>query len=141
MKKLPLISAAGLCLALSSTSLYAEVAVVAHKDAKVSEASKSDIVNLFLGKRRHIQGVTAKPIDQEVGSDVRKEFYQKAVGKSEEALNAHWARLLFSGKVALPSQVMDDVEVLEQIAEHPELVGYVRPSSVDDSVKVIMVIP
>ena len=119
----------------------AEIAIIVNQDADISRATQSDVAQLFLGKRNEIDGEVARPIDQEEGSATRTEFYQKVIGKSGAQLNAYWSRLIFTGKGMPPDKVLDDAEVIEMVSDESDLVGYVNPSAVDESVKVILVIP
>jgi hypothetical protein len=49
-----------------------------------------------------------------------------------------WAQQVFSGK-GLPPKVIDgDAEVKKAVAAQGNAIGYIKPSSVDDSVKVLL---
>lgn len=119
----------------------AEIAIVVNPESGMAKASKADVAQLFLGKRNEIDGQAARAIDQEEGSAVREEFYQKVVEKTGSQLNAYWSRLIFTGKGMPPDKVLDDADVIDMVSEETDLVGYVSPSSVDESVKVILVVP
>ncbi|MCG8311783.1 MAG: phosphate ABC transporter substrate-binding protein [Pseudomonadales bacterium] len=133
-----LIAASLVCIAPIAN---AEIAIIVNPDSDIAQASQSDVAQLFLGKRNEIDGEAARAIDQEEGSETRSEFYQKVIGKSGAQLNAYWSRLIFTGKGMPPDRVLDDAEVIEIVAEESDLIGYVNPSAVDESVKVILVIP
>lgn len=119
----------------------AEIAIVVNPDSGMASASTSEISQLFLGKRNEIDGQPARAIDQEEGSAIRDEFYQKVVEKSGSQLNAYWSRLIFTGKGMPPDKVLEDADVIDLVSEEPDLVGYVSPSAVTEAVKVILVIP
>ncbi|MDX1696510.1 MAG: phosphate ABC transporter substrate-binding protein [Ketobacteraceae bacterium] len=119
----------------------AEIAIVVNPDSGMASATASEISQLFLGKRNEIDGQPARAIDQEEGSEARDEFYTKVVEKTGSQLNAYWSRLIFTGKGMPPDKVMDDADVIDMVSEETDLVGYVRPSSVTENVKVILVIP
>ena len=120
---------------------HAEIAIVVHPDSGMTSASASDISQLFLGKRNEINGQPARAIDQEEGSAVRSEFYEKVVKKTGSQLNAYWSRLIFTGKGMPPDKALEDADVIDMVSEETDLVGYVSPSVVTDAVKVIQVIP
>lgn len=130
-----------IALGFMATLSHAELAVVVNKDSKLDKADAQSVTGLFLGKQRHINNIKVVPVDQEVGADARDEFYGKFINKTESALNAHWAKLLFTGKVSAPRRVMDDVEVIEYLGENPDRIGYIHPTSVDETVKVVFMIP
>ena len=120
---------------------FAEIAIIVNPDSGMTKASISDVKQLFLGKRNEIDRQPARALDQAEGSSVRDEFYEKVVSKTGSQLNAYWSRLIFTGKGTPPDKVDDDAEVIEAVADEEDLVGYVTPSAVDESVKVILVIP
>lgn len=128
-------------LAVISPLASAEIAIVVNPESEMASASASDITQLFLGKRNEIDGQAARALDQAEGSPTRDEFYSKVVNKTGSQLNAYWSRLIFTGKGMPPDKVDDDAEVVEMVAEEEDLVGYVSPSAVDETVKVILVIP
>lgn len=119
----------------------AEIAIVVNPESGMTSASVSEISQLFLGKRNEIDGQPARAIDQDEGSGVRDEFYEKVVEKTGSQLNAYWSRLIFTGKGMPPDKVMDDIDVIDMVSEETDLVGYVSPGSVTEAVKVILVIP
>ncbi len=134
----PPLAAAALLL---SSIASADIAIVVNPESGINEASTADIAQLFLGKRNHIGGEAVRAVDQGEDSDTREEFYTKVVNKTGSQLTAYWSRLIFTGKASPPQTVDNDAEVIEMVAEDEDFVGYVSPSSVDDTVKVIMVIP
>ena len=124
---------------LIATSLL--LAIVVNPASSIQKASKEDVQQLFLGKRNEIDGQASRALDQDEGSSSREEFYEKVIEKTEAETTAYWSRLIFTGKGMPPDKVMDDAEVIEMVSEDEDLVGYVNPSAVDETVKVILVIP
>ncbi|MCG8671054.1 MAG: phosphate ABC transporter substrate-binding protein [Pseudomonadales bacterium] len=120
---------------------FAEIAIIVNPDSGMTKASIADVRQLFLGKRNEIDKQPARALDQMEGSSVREEFYSKVVNKTGAQLNAYWSRLIFTGKGMPPDKVDDDAEVVEAVADEEDLVGYVTLSAVDESVRVILVIP
>lgn len=119
----------------------AEVAIIVNPESGMASATPEAIAQLFLGKRNEVDGQAARALDQAEGTAIRDEFYSKVVNKTGSQLNAYWSRLIFTGKGMPPDSVDDDAEVVEYVADETDLVGYVSPSAVDESVKVILVIP
>ena len=123
-------------LAVSCVSL-AEVAIVVNK-ANNATINDGDISRLFLGKlKQYNSGTKVEPINQKIGSDVRKEFESKVLKKSASQIKAYWSKRVFSGKGKPPKEVATDKDVLAIISTNTGAIGYVDASSVDDSVKVI----
>ena len=133
------------CIALAglfSTSVYAELAVIVAPSTDINSISIEQLQRLYLRKaNRFPNGVRLLPVDQKAGSPQQLEFAEKALGKSATELSEYWSRRMFSGKGHPPRQYKDDTEIMQQVAESEETIGYIDAASVDDSVKVILQIP
>lgn len=116
---------------------FAEIAVIVNP-ANQTSMTNEEISMLYLGKaKRFPNGASAVPIDREEGSDVRAQFVDKALGKSESQIKSYWSRLIFSGKGMPPKIAESDGEVKELVARNPDIIGYIDSASIDDSVKVL----
>ncbi|OUS31502.1 hypothetical protein A9Q99_02735 [Gammaproteobacteria bacterium 45_16_T64] len=133
-------SAVAACLVTGASLSVADTAIIVSAESSISSVDVDRVAAVFLGKRNKIDGVSVTPIDQEEGQDSREEFYSTVVHKSASQLNAYWSRLIFTGRGLPPDQVSGDAEVVEVVADDPDLIGYVSPGAVDDSVKVILVV-
>ncbi len=133
-------SAVAACFLAGATASVADIAIIVNPESGLNEADAKQIASAFLGKRGSIAGVSVTPVDQEEGQASRDEFYTKVVNKNASQLNAYWSRLIFTGKGMPPDQVSADAEVVEVVADELEMIGYVSPGAVDDSVKVILVV-
>ena len=133
-------SAVAACLLTGATASVADIAIIVNPESGLNDADAKQIAAAFLGKRGSIAGVSVTPVDQEEGQASRDEFYTKVVNKNASQLNAYWSRLIFTGKGMPPDQVSADAEVVEVVADDLEMIGYVSPGAVDDSVEVILVV-
>lgn len=125
-----------------STAAEAEVAVIIHPSSAVAAVTSEDIERVFLGKSSTLPGnVKVDPVDQSEESLSRNEFYRIISGKSAGELKAYWSKRIFTGKGTPPNVVGDDTAVRDWIADHPAVIGYVNSRAVDDSVKVLLMIP
>lgn len=115
----------------------AEVVVIVHPSVSAS-GSKDDVASLFLGKAAALGGVALTPIDQAEGEDAREEFYEKAAGKTQAQMNAHWSRVVFTGKGQPPRTLADDDAVKEAVAKDKSLIGYIDSDALDSSVKKVI---
>lgn len=115
----------------------AEVVVIVHPSVSAS-GSKDDVANVFLGKSPTLGGVSLTPVDQEEGSDARKEFYEIAASKSPAQLNSYWSRIVFTGKGQPPRALGDDASVKDAVAKNKTLIGYIDSGALDSSVKKVM---
>ena len=133
-------SAVAACFLSGTTVSMADIAIIVNPESGITSADAKQIAAVFLGKRSKVGGESVVPVDQEEGQDSRDEFYTKVVGKTASQLNSYWSRLIFTGKGMPPDQVSADAEVVEVVADDVEMIGYVSPGAVDDSVRVILVI-
>ena len=116
----------------------AEIVVVVNKDNPVSNFSRRELVDLFMGRTQHFDdGSLVLRLDQPPDSKTRSQFYRELVNKSVAEVNAYWAKLLFTGR-ASPPQVLDSsANVLKAVRENRNAVGYLERSEVDASVKIV----
>lgn len=129
-------------LPLASVSAVAEVAIVVSPDSPIASLTREDVEKIFLGKTKKFpDGSSAMPLDLGEGNAVREEFYSKVINKTASQLNSYWSRLIFTGKGQPPRSVEDADELLDEVGDEVEAVGYVDASLVDDRVKVVLTIP
>ena len=127
-----------LSLGAAFSTLAADVVVIGNKD-NPNAADKTFIARAFSGDARNWpEGGQVILIDQAEDNPLRGAFYTAVVGKSAANIKAMWAQQVFSGK-GLPPKVIDgDAEVKKAVAAQRNAIGYIKPSSVDDSVKVLL---
>ncbi len=129
---------AGLAIGLDPASASAEVVAVVSAKSPVATLSKNQVVDIFLGKSsRFPDGNHAVPIDQAEGAVARDEFYLRFAGKSAAQLNAHWSKIIFTGRGRPPREAAGAAEVKKRLAEDPLAIGYLDESQVDASVRVV----
>ncbi len=127
---------------LFSSMAGAELAIVVAPSTALDSINLEQLQRLYLNRaNRFPNGVRLIPVDQKSGSPQQLEFARKVLGKSAAELARYWSRRMFSGKGHPPRQYRDDAEVMEQVAESEDLIGYVDMDSVDERVKVILQIP
>jgi ABC-type phosphate transport system substrate-binding protein len=129
----------GLALSLATAGATADVVAVVSAKSPVTALSKSQVVDIFLGRAsRFPNGVQAVPIDQADGSVARAEFYAKVADKSAAQLKAYWSKIIFTGRGQPPPAVSNSNEVKKRLSENPAAIGYIDANSVDDTVKVVL---
>jgi ABC-type phosphate transport system substrate-binding protein len=137
IRRFLLLTALGLAGGVA-TEVAAEVVVVVDARSEIEQLSRSEVINIFLGRHRVLTGgIAANPVDQPTASGLRGEFYRKLVGKDLAAINAYWARLIFSGKTTPPLQATSAAEVL-QIVGKPGGIGYIERSQLDSRLRVVL---
>jgi ABC-type phosphate transport system substrate-binding protein len=117
----------------------AEVVAVVSARGPATVMTTNQVVDIFLGRTsRFPDGRPAVPVDQAEGSAVRDEFYFAYAGKSQSQLNAHWAKIVFTGRGHPPIALANDLEVRKYLADHPGAIGYIERNLVDASVRVVV---
>ncbi len=120
-----------------SAFAHADMAVIVHPSNQ-NTLSASDISRIFLGKKRTFpDGSDAIAVDQKEGQAARSVFTTSILKKNDQQLKAYWAQLLFTGKGTPPKEVGTDLDVKSLVAKNPALIGYIRSSDADGSVKVV----
>jgi ABC-type phosphate transport system substrate-binding protein len=126
-------------LVASQRLLADEVAVVSAKST-VTTLSKSQLVDIFLGKAaRFPDGSQAVPIDQSEGTPARDEFYARVAGKSPAQMKAYWSKIIFTGRGQPPKAVSSSSEAKKLLVANPNTIGYIDPKLVDDTLRVVTV--
>ena len=93
-------------LNLGFSAASADVVAVVSAVSPITALSKTEVVDIFLGKRtRFPDGSSAVPIDQTEGSSVREDFYSKFAAMSPAQLKAFWSKIIFTGRGQPPSSV------------------------------------
>jgi ABC-type phosphate transport system substrate-binding protein len=116
----------------------ADIVVIASASSGVSQLSKDQVSNLFLGKSTALpSGGKAILIDQPDSSPMRDAFYSKVTGKSASQVKSTWAKLSFTGKGTPPNEGSGNDDIKKQIAGNPNMLGYLDKTALDSSVKVV----
>ncbi|HEX5337683.1 MAG TPA: phosphate ABC transporter substrate-binding protein [Gallionella sp.] len=108
------------------------VVVVAGAKSPAGSLSKDQASDIFMGKATNLT-----PVDQPESSPLRDEFYSKVTGKSAAQARAYWSKLAFTGKGTPPKECQSSADIKKQLADNPNLLGYIEKSAVDGSVKVL----
>lgn len=116
-----------LLVALLTLQAKAGLVVVVNADSGVTELSRDEVINIFLGRyRQYSSGLAALPIDQPADQPESSRFYRLLVNKELAEINAYWARLIFSGKTSPPMQAASGQEVIDWVSRHRGGIGYIE---------------
>lgn len=117
---------------------FAEVVVVANRNMPISSLSRDQLYRIYMGKMKFLpNGVKVIPVDQQVGSAAREQFYARVIQKSETEVKSYWSRVIFTGQGYPPIQESDDKSVKELVAKNPNCIGYIDKAYADDSVRIV----
>lgn len=141
MKKMLVLIASAL-IAAHPLAAVAEIVVVVPVKSSVDKLSKSEVINIFMGRYRVLpDGSAANPVDLPIESPDRRLFYRKLLDKSLEEVNAYWARLVFAGKTSPPSEVKSREALGERLANTPGALGYIDRRYLTKDMRVVLVLP
>ncbi len=130
----------GLWLTASPLAGAGELLVAANLRCGIERLTSEQVVNYFMGRHRALpSGVPVYPIDQP--GELREQFYRKLMGKELAEINAYWARLVFSGKVAPPTRANRPGEAAQWISQRLCGLGYITAAELNDRMKVVLVLP
>ena len=124
-----------------SSALYADdgFVVIVNKDVNVDELTVHQVMNIYMSNTDMLPGgADIIPLDQFKGTEARYVFYSKIINMPEHQVKTHFSKLIFSGKGRPPISLADDQAILKQVSNCQDFIAYVRASSVNDSVKVVL---
>ena len=115
-----------------------EIVVVVHPDNPISSMSKSQVIDLFMGKYVAFpNGEKAIPIDIEKPDDLKKNFYEQLVGLPLSRVNAYWSRIKFSGRARPPIGKNDYHDAINFLNSTPNAIMYIPKDQLTDTAKVV----
>lgn len=113
--------------------------VIVNPAMGVQHLSRREALDIFLGRYRTFpSGASALPIDLDINSDERKQFYLMLAHKDPADMSSYWARLTFSGKISPPFAVADGHMAVDIVANNPNAIAYVDRASVDNRVRIAL---
>lgn len=120
---------------------HADILVVVNPDNDVVSLTENQVERLFLGKEnRFPNGRRAMPVDQGDSEAIKATFYDEISNKSLSQLKSYWSRRIFNGRAEPPQVVSGDSSVKDFVADNDNAIAYIDAASIDDSVKVVLVI-
>lgn len=115
-----------------------DVVVIVNKD-NPNTVNKASVIKIYTGEAKNWpDGGPVFALDQTEDNPIRTDFYSRVIGKSSGNMKALWAQNIFSGKGLPPSVVGSDVEVKRIVSTNKNAIGYIKASSADDTVKVVV---
>lgn len=115
---------------------FAQLVIVVNPQNPAIHMLRSQAAQFFLGN-----SVLFTPLEQPANSPIRAEFYKKVLEKEPAQVAAIWSRIVFTGKGKSPKECRSSADVKKAIGENVNAIGYMEKAAVDESVKVIAIIP
>jgi ABC-type phosphate transport system substrate-binding protein len=113
--------------------------VIVNPSVGVQHLSRREALDIFLGRYRTFpSGASALPIDLDINSSERRQFYMVLAHKDSSDMSSYWARLTFSGKISPPFAVADARMAVDIVANNANAIAYVDRAAVDDRVRIAL---
>lgn len=123
--------------ALINSPAQADDVVVIVNKGNTNPIDHALVIKIYTGATRGWpDGTPIFALDQDDDSPIRADFYANVLGKSRAIVKAIWAQNIFAGKGLPPKIANPDAEMKKLVSSNKSSIGYIRASSVDDSVKV-----
>lgn len=132
-----------LILTLFAFSVNAQetLAVVVHKNNPVEKLSRSELIDLFMGKYVAFPNdVKAMPVELNGDHKIKVEFYQNLVGMTLSRVNAYWSRLHFTGRKRTAVLKPSESDIINFIMANEQAIGYMPQSLITDDLKVVYIL-
>ena len=132
-----------LILTLLSASVLAQepLAVVVNKANPVSKLSRSELIDLFMGKYVAFPDDSkAIPVELKGEHKIKVDFYKNLVGMPLSRVNAYWARLRFTGRKRAAVFQPNENDLIAFIIANKQAIGYVPQSLITTDLKVVYIL-
>lgn len=114
-----------------------ELAVIVHSKRDI-QLDVEEVAQIYLKKRRFWpDGGRIVPVNRDSGSAAREAFVRSVFGTRVGQLVVYWNRQYFQG-ILPPATLASDEAVRRFVAGEELAIGYVHPSVVDGSVRVVL---
>jgi hypothetical protein len=115
------------------------LAVIVNPSIGVQHLSRHEALDIFLGRYRTFpSGMSALPIDLDISSSERKQFYLILAHKDTSDMSSYWARLTFTGQCTPPFSVATARLAIDIVASNPSAIAYVDRAAVDNRVRIAL---
>jgi ABC-type phosphate transport system substrate-binding protein len=124
--------------ALAMAPVASDVVVIVNK-GNDNQVDRSFVVKVYTGEAKTwSNGGAITALDLPEDSPVRVSFTSRVLGKSVSSMKSLWTEYVFSGKATPPKQLGSDEEVKKIVGSNKNAIGYIRASSLDDTVKAVI---
>jgi len=130
-----------LLLPITSVQAVEPLAVVVNKANPVDKMTRSELIDLFMGKYVAFPDDNkALPVELKGEHDIKVHFYQKLVGMPLSRVNAYWSRLRFTGRKRVAILQANEAELIDYIIANEQAIGYVPKSLITEDLKVVYIL-
>jgi len=124
-------------MAWATHALAGDVVVIVNK-ANENPVDKALIAKIYTGESKAwAAGGSVVAYDLPDDNPARASFDNEIVGKTPSSLKSLWTQNTFTGKGVPPKQAASDEDIKKAISANKNAIGYIKASSVDDTIKVV----
>ena len=126
-------------LTLAAPTARAEIVLVTAIDSTVSELSRDEAEQLYMGRRAALSARGALLLLDLPTGPVRDQFYRLLTGKNPSQIRAYWSRMVFTGRALPPTESADVNDARRILLENPNAIAYLPSTYADDpSLRVLL---
>lgn len=138
-------------LLLFPSSMWAQVAIIAHPSVPISDLDRGELLDLYTGEiESWDDGNDVIVLDLKTRNETRKRFYDY-LGKSASRIKSIWIKKKLSGEGNPPQSFQTDEEIIDKVISTPGSIAFVSSSvsgsrsnsgaTLENSFKTLMIIP
>jgi hypothetical protein len=118
-----------------------DLVVIVSARAPAAALRPEQVADIFLSEsNRFPDGSEATPVDQQIGTAPRDEFYEKLARRSPALMRAYWTKMIFTGRGQPPREASGNAAVKKLVAENPGMIGYIDRSALDPTVRAVLTV-
>ena len=126
-------------LTLAAPAARAEIVLVTAIDSTISELSRDEAEQLYMGRRAALSARGALLLLDLPTGPVRDQFYRLLTGKNPSQIRAYWSRMVFTGRALPPTESADVNDARRILLENPNAIAYLPSTYADDpSLRVLL---
>ncbi len=122
----------------AADEVLGQIVVIVNKDNSVSNLSKTQLLNIYLGKDIVWKNQSRiYPVTPKTNQSVTKTFFEKGLSKSVGRVKRIWVKLSLSGKTSPPKILNSPAKIVEYISENEGAIGFIPLENLDGRVKAV----
>ena len=128
---------------LAGTDALEEVDVVVNKSNNVAPLTREEVRRIFVGEKSSWPGGKHIAVLMLERNQPERAVILQAVFKMNESeYTKYFLQAAFTGKVlAAPRDLPSAAQMKARLAANPNAIGYLKKADVDDSVKIVLMLP
>jgi len=101
-----------------------DVVVIGNKSVPERSLSKTEIQNIFLGKKKRVDGTSITFVTLQ-GGPLHEIFLKKYLSRTPAQYKKYWKKMIFSGKAKTPKAFKTEQALIEHVEKTEGTIGYI----------------